>query len=227
MEQYGTKKPNMFGASSKPSLMGSRPDRAGPQLSAARSRPDGSDIRSSIGEGESSFRPSSQLGEGRNRPFAKFNTANRVSRPESKTKVTDPDEIGPPILETVSKPKVNFTGEIKTKTKKKDDGFFDDPMPDDKLKKQAKPDLMKSRPPGNRQVEESRAKDKDFFDDEADEVLVPVQEINAKPNLGKPRMGTSLNFQPAELREPVRPIEEKPSDPYEEFEVLSHEQGRL
>lgn len=226
MEQYGTRKPNMFGGSTKPNLLASKADQGGSQLGGMRSKPAGSELRSSVGEDESSFRPGSQLGDGKNRPFGKFSMANRPLRPESKTKLSSIEEPAP-VLEGISKPKVNFTGEIKTKPKKKEDNFFDEPMPDEKMKKQAKPDLMKSRLPGERNIEDNRVKEKNFFEDDIDDVPVPVQELNAKPNLGKPRVGTSMHFQPSEPKEQSFVKEQKADDPYEEFEVLSHEQGRL
>lgn len=215
MEQTLTKKPNMFGSSAKPSLLTGKMDRSRPVQTP-------SDVRTSQNEGESSFRPDSRVGEGRNKPFAKFNAVSRASRPESKTKL-EKDEPTGPVLEAVSKPKVNITGEIKVKPKKKDDSFFDDPILDSRVQKNAKPDLMKSRPQGTNFGEESKHKEKNFFDDEYDDLPVPVQDL--KPNLGKPRLAASINLPQNSMRTSVAARETKPEETYEEFEVLKHEQG--
>jgi hypothetical protein len=217
MEQTLTKKPNMFGGGAKPGLLSGKMDRPRPVQTPA-------DVRSSLNEGESSFRPDSKLGEGRNRPFGKLNAASRVSRPESSSK-NEREEPTVPILETVSKPKVNFTGEIKVKPKKKDDSFFDDPVVDSRAQKHAKPDLMKSRPAGTHFTEEPKLKEKNFFDEDFDDVPVAAQDL--RPNLGKPRLGASTNFVQNNLRTSVAAHEPQHKEPIGEFEVYSHEQGRL
>lgn len=224
MQHPTLKKPNMFGGGAKPSLQLTRPTVTRPEFDPSRATAGSSDMRSSVVEGEGSFRPDSRATEARNKPFAKFGASSIVSRPESRIKPT-PEETTAPSLETAMKPKVNFTGEIKARPKKKDDNFFDDPMPDVKMQKQAKPNLMKSRAPGEIAIDDKKLKEKNFFDEDFEDVQVPVRDAITKPNLGKPRLGASVTIAPNQLRSSVNPREERPENPYEEFEVLSPEQG--
>lgn len=225
MEHPSTKKPNMFGGGTqKPTFQLNRPAVTRPQVGFSKGSEAGTDLRSSVNDGESTLRSDSKLSESRNKPFVKFGGPVVFSRPESKIKIA-PEDVTAPVLETAVKPKVNFTGEIKARPKKKDDNFFDDPMPDPKVQKQAKPNLMKSLAPGEQRVEERKTKEKNFFDDEFDDVQLPVKDTMAKPNLGKPRAGPSMSVAQSQMRASVNPREERPENPYEEFEVLSHEQG--
>jgi hypothetical protein len=218
------KKPNMFGGGQKPGFALNRPAVTRPQIGVGKGQEGGADLRSSIVEAEGSFRPDSKLSEALNKPFIKFGGTSQVSRPESRIK-PEPEETAAPVLETAMKMKVNFTGEIKTKPKRKEDNFFDDPMPDQKLQKQAKPNFSKATGQGDSQIAERKAKERNFFDEENNDFQVSVKDTIAKPNLGKPRLGASISAAPGELRTVVNTREELPENPYEEFEVLSHEQG--
>lgn len=218
------KKPNMFGGGQKPGFALTRPAVIRPQVGIGKGQETGPDLRASVHEGEGSFRPDSKLSESRNRPFMKFGGTSQVSRPESRIK-PDSEETAAPVLETAVKMKVNFTGEIKTKPKKKEDNFFDDPLPDAKLQKQAKPNLMKATGFTESHAGDKKGKEKNFFDDDENDFQVTVKDTIAKPNLGKPRIGASITAAPGELRSSVNTREDRPENPYEEFEVLSHEQG--